>query len=139
MNPDELLSDIVDFEMPNENSADRRIIYSAANICDINYSFASFDQRNINENTGLVAEEDLDLICTFVINYDNIKDDQFDEESKNLIENSLNNVSTSDDGRVILPLLWNKQTCNYLPENFSLSKRILDATLRNIRILVILS
>ena len=59
--------------------------------------------------------EELEPVCSF------------SETNVELTNFALNNISIADDGRLVLPALWNKKVEHLLPNNFNLSSNLLHS------------
>lgn len=62
-----------------------------------------------------------------------ITDNAETAENEKLINYVLNNSARQDDGRVVMPLMWNKEVVHLLSQNFHLAKQILMSSLRKLK------
>ena len=86
----------------------------------VSAQFSVIDERGkINEAELERATQDiLDSECKSLLNYDEqITDEVVTERNKELVQYVLENTDRAEDGRLIMPLLWNGKVCHLLGEN----------------------
>ena len=91
----------------------------------VNAQFSVIDEQGkINEAELERATQDiLDSECKSLLNYDElITDAAVTERNKELVQYVIENTDHEEDGRLIMPLLWNGKDCHLLGENYSLSR-----------------
>ena len=101
----------------------------------ISAQFSVIDERGkINEAELERATQDiLDSECKSLLNYDEqITDEAVTERNKELVQYVLENTDRTEDGRLIMPLLWNGKVCHLLGENYSLSRQMLESNLKKL-------
>src|SRR5215469_13995143 len=67
------------------------------------------------------------------MNYDDSSESQsFTEEDKNLIKYIINQAECHEDGRLILPCLWDEKVKHLLPNNYKLASNILKSNIKKL-------
>ena len=80
------------------------------------------------------TKEILDRQCSELLNYDNsLQDINETETNVKLVNYVLDNTERSEDGRLVMPLMWNSKIAHLLGKNFNLSKQILKSNLRKLK------
>lgn len=96
-------------------------------ICNLSSQDCQIYDDHFNESTVNAAlEEDLERQC----NYNLFKkldpvEDNFSELNKELLQYLLSKTTRLQDGRLVMPLLWNKNVENSLSTNYELAKNVL--------------
>ena len=73
-----------------------------------------------------VASSDLDQYCDKYLNREiKIRDTDPNESDSVAVKFLLNNIKLNDNGRLIIPLLWNSKYQHMLSDNYNLSKKML--------------
>ena len=85
----------------------------------------SHDSGNFVNESGELNVENLERQCEIVLNMSDPEDDSDVELNKNLAEYALINAVVLPDGRIQMPLLWNKSISHNLGRNYKLVKQIL--------------
>ena len=67
-----------------------------------------------------------------LMNYEDYCEPSLSDEDKELVKFVLNNAECHEDGRLILPCLWDKRVVNFLPNNYKLASNILKSTLKKL-------
>jgi hypothetical protein len=101
--------------------------------CEANFGWTdinSFPEENYNE---LLYEKDfssLDKTCNQILNIENCAtdEDKFCEHNEALIDLTLDSIERDEEGRLIVPLLWNGKTAHLLGKNYNLASKILTST-----------
>ena len=102
------------------------IVECHANIghCDLSYDHYDVLIDEIN-TVKFRSDEDLKEMFEDAVGQEFGTDEQFDNVDQTLLDLSIKSIERNDEGRIILPLLWNGKTCNYLSENYNLAFKIL--------------
>ena len=80
------------------------------------------------------AEEILEKECQRFINYDSQNyNDEFKEDDEVLIKYTLRKLKQNEEGRIVVPLLWNGKNSHLLAKNNHLSKLTLNHNLNKLR------
>ena len=66
------------------------------------------------------------------MNFEDYCEPSLSDEDKELVKFVLNNAECHEDGRLILPCLWDKRVVNFLPNNYKLASNILKSTLKKL-------
>ena len=75
----------------------------------------------------------LDEKCSNILNYENNDAGEYiDPDVESSISNVLDNIKISDEGRVVVPILWNKRNSQLLGKNLHLCKKILLGNLKKL-------
>lgn len=84
----------------------------------------------------LISESSSDLLndnCVNYLKYENIEhSDNINVVNDELVESVLDNATRAEDGRLMMPLMWNKKLSPLLGTNLSLSKQILKSSLKKL-------
>lgn len=102
------------------------------------------DHSNVNANHVVINSDKsvnskelsnaLDELMRASLNYDSVcYDDSDTVTNKEAVNYVLNNCSRSVDGRLIMPLIWNKEFEHLLGENYNLSHSILFSGLKKFK------
>ena len=80
------------------------------------------------------TDEILESECNKYVNYDteNYNDESVELHDK-LIDYTLNKIVTNEEGRIVVPLLWNGKVSHFLAKNQHLAKLILKSNLKKLR------
>ena len=87
-----------------------------------NYDVVNFVEK-LNENA-------LEQECDSYLNKDLIPENDDVELNNELVKYLLDNTSRTEDGRLIMPLLWNDKVKHLLSQNFNLAKNILFSNIK---------
>ena len=79
-----------------------------------------------------LGPEALDKTCSFILEKSIEVEVDYSEQDKDSLEYLVTNCTRSDDGRLIIPLLWNPKVKHLLSKNFKLSKSILNSNLKKL-------
>ena len=71
--------------------------------------------------------QSLDEKCGDILNKENFSDENIPELDRELIEYLIENTERDEEGRLIMPLLWNDKVKHLLPTNLNLAKNILKS------------
>lgn len=84
--------------------------------------------------TGKASNDSLAASCNSHLNVDeNIYNDSSVELDNSLTQFLLNTCTRNEEGRIIMPLLWNERVKHLLAQNFHLAKSILYGNLKKLR------
>ncbi|XP_068226421.1 uncharacterized protein [Palaemon carinicauda] len=84
-------------------------------------------QSELKKATDAILSEQ----CSQILNYDKtLYNESCVENDVHLINYVLNSVTRSDDGRLVLPILWNKKVSHLLGKNQTLSKLVLKSNFK---------
>ena len=78
------------------------------------------------------SDEILDNSCSFLLNKENYSPENSSELDTKLINYLIQNYSRAEDGRIILPLLWNPDVKHLLSKNFNLAKKVLFSNFKKL-------
>ena len=88
------------------------------------------------DDSGKVNRSELELATGEILNssfYTPDSTDDFSSElNKDLIKFSIDNTSRTNDGRLIMPLLWRTDVAHLLGRNYNLAKAILDSNFKKL-------
>ena len=102
---------------------------------DENFSVFDDDGEVIEQNLTEAATEILESVCDYALHRDNSSySDESIEVHNKLVEYTLNETSRNDEGRLVMPILWNSRVSHLLGQNFNLAKQILLSLLRKYRV-----
>ena len=83
---------------------------------------------DFQDHSDLLSDDRLERECNAILHkVPDIDDHDESELNNNLINYALSNTKRSDDGRLIMPLLWNGNVKSRLASNFNLAKRVLTS------------
>ena len=85
-----------------------------------------------DQNFETCSEPALENTCSFHLDKEDGSSDEMSELNVDLIKFLLNNFSRTEDGRIILPLLWNTKVKHLLAKNFNISRKILDSNFKKL-------
>ena len=89
----------------------------------------SIESKIFDKAIESVLEDQCDLyLCKDDLIIDHENSDQNDE----LVSYLLNNVQRKDDGRIIMPLLWNTKVSHLLSDNYNLARNVLLSNKRKL-------
>ena len=91
-------------------------------------SSESFNQELISK----AVSETLEQECCRHLHKDDIVENEDSEINQKLVDYALDNTKRNDDGRLIMPLLWNGRASHLLANNMNLAKTILDSNKRKL-------
>ena len=87
-------------------------------------------ESQIQKATDQILESE----CDKYINYDsNQYNDESVEVHNKLVDYTLDKMSHSEEGRIVVPLLWNGKVSQFLAKNQNLSKMILKSNLKKLK------
>ena len=88
----------------------------------------------VEDKLQIATDEILEAECNKYINLDsNHYNDESNELHESLIDYTLRNISRSEDGRIVVPLLWNGKVAPFLSKNQRLSKIILKSNFKKLQ------
>ena len=88
------------------------------------------DETVLAQALNAAMREQFDQVLT----YDNEEyEDHVVEVDKNLVQHVLEKTSRSPDGRLCMPLMWNGDASDQLPNNFALAKAILKSNFKKLK------
>ena len=99
------------------------------------------DFKILNEK-GEIIESELENAADEILNhsykyYVNYDDTCYEEENSEintqLVQYCLDNTYSNEEGRFVMPLLWNSKFCHLLGTNFKLAKLILKSNLKRLK------
>ena len=109
-------------------------INSEAITQDRNYLLSNDEIKDM-ELLQTAADEMLETTCEEVLHRDtSVYSDEVVEIHKNLVNYVTQKTTRSEDGRFVMPLLWNPRVSHLLGHNFSLSKQILMSLLKKYKV-----
>ena len=97
--------------------------------------FAIFDENGeiIDSQLQNATKHILDKLCYDTLNYDKEKFvDDSDETNEKLINFVLRNTTRNDDGRLVMPLIWNHKVDHLLGKNRNLATQILKSNFKKL-------
>lgn len=108
---------------------------------DINHIVLDGQGKLIKDKLDFVANEMVNFQdrplsfykCSELFESDTLADDTETFENKKIVANVLDNTTRSEDGRLIMPLMWNESVKPFLSQNLSLARQILLANLRKLK------
>ena len=121
-------------------SPDSDEFYVNDELCTSNINI--FSQYVVVDEKGEISETALEKAAEAilneqfqnVLNYDKVTyEENTVDSNKSLTDFVLNNTNRREDGRLIMPLLWNSKVCRLLGTNYNLAKQILKGTLKNLQ------
>ena len=59
--------------------------------------------------------------------------EEYSDLNNELVMNTLSNIRISNEGRIIMPLMWNQRVSHLLGQNLDLSKAILASNLKKLK------
>ena len=98
-------------------------------------SFSVLDESgNVNENmSSLALRAIVGESYRNILHYDTEKyEDRSIENDQTLIDYVIENTRGNNEGRLIMPLLWNGKVCDHFDNNFTLSKLILKSNFKDL-------
>ena len=138
-----MLQGDIDQILENSQSLSRNYEFSSystnvSNIDDSDEKYYIDTSFNVNlkdkflhETASKAAQDILDRNCANIINYDCV---EYEENSTKLndelVQYAIDHTTRNDDGRLIMPLLWNKEMSHLLAKNDKLSRQILNSNLK---------
>ena len=87
----------------------------------------SFDK----EMSELLGKPD-DLIATKVLNYDECEKFDYNEQQQ-VVNDTIESITRSADGRLIVPLMWNSRNCHLLAKNYNLCYKLLKSNFQKLQ------
>ena len=100
---------------------------------NLNLSVLDDKGKIISSRLQKATDEFLENECSKFTHYDReIYNDESIELHDTLIDYTLKTLSRTDDGRIVVPLLWNGKVSNHLSKNQYLSEVILKSNLRKL-------
>ena len=106
-----------------------------------NFNVTVNEQTNfITDSSGKLSQTNLDKAvdhvlenqCNFYLNKDNEPNESNVEVNVNLSNYVLDNTSRNEEGRLIMPLMWNSEVQHLLGRNYNLAKQILKSNFRKL-------
>ena len=96
-----------------------------------NCNFTVLDKKGkvLEDQLQKAAEQILDTECRYYLNYDSPGDKEGDVLEQQLVDFTKNNIGINN-GRLMVPLLWNGKVSHFLSKNENLSKIILKNQLK---------
>ena len=87
-----------------------------------------------NDYSGKATDNELNDSCNDYLNVDDVSynDSSVDIDSE-LVKFLLGNCTRKEDGRIVMPLLWNERVKHLLAQNYNLSKSILFGNLKKLK------
>ena len=85
-----------------------------------NSSFSVLNDKGIlvERRLQLAAEQILESECNYYLNYDsNVYNDESTELNNQLVDFTLKKIHRNEEGRIVVPLLWNGKVSHFLSKN----------------------
>ena len=108
----------------------------------LRYAKSEVDHNSVVDKNGNIIEAKLEKAteqilekeCSKYINYDSQNyNEECIEVHESIINYSINKIKSNENGRLIVPLIWNGKSSHMLAENQKLSKLILKSNLRKLK------
>ena len=108
---------------------------------DVNHVVLDDSGKLITEKLDYAVKEVIELEeqplvrqrCSELCEVEKLTDESESLEDQHIINKVLNNTSRMNDGRIVMPLMWNENYKGLLGRNFNLAKQILLASLRKLK------
>lgn len=84
-------------------------------------------------NVTDTADGELTKVCYELLNYDEISISDVTDKDQKIINRTIEKCDRAEDGRLILPALWNESILNLLPNNYNMVEKILFSTLKKLK------
>ena len=133
---DSLLEDLSQLPVLTISNAINIVHSNTSPVIDENFS-SNKDQYEISanglaQNIDKFGPEELDKSCSFVLNEEIDLNVTLDDLDLKLLDYLKNNTTRNQNGRLVIPLLWNPNVKHLLAKNFYLAKSILNSNLRKL-------
>ena len=86
--------------------------------------------RILSEHIDVASNDILHDKCSTIVCYESSNIGLEDPNVSQSISTVIDNIERADDGRLIVPILWNERNSHMLANNFNLSKNILMSNLK---------
>ena len=103
--------------------------------CVTNSEGLLIDSELHNATKNMIYDSKDDILeekCSNFTNYEKLDSTSFETDHE-LVNSTLEKFERNEEGRLIVPLIWNERSCHKIAKNYYLSKQILISTLKKLK------
>ena len=115
------------------HAASDEIVISSSDIVGENTSIGHDISLNSEVDLHAASDGELDDFCCKTLSYDKPTDYENISLYDDIISNVLNSTARSNEGRLVMPVMWNSEVSHMLGNNFALSRNILRSNLKKFK------